>query len=98
MQKRKSNHHQKFQVRAKKLAEFISTAEAEEVLLAQRLRDNQGKEVFKVIDFERDKINKNESLNLPHIEAVEQYENDSSMAEKIDKDIQISSLQIFDSY
>lgn len=98
LQKRFSNHHQKFQVRAKKLAEFISTAEAEEVLLAQRLRDNQGKEVFKVIDFERDKIKFNESLHLPQIEAVEQYENDSSMAEQIDKDIQISSLQIFDSY
>ncbi|WP_264299959.1 hypothetical protein [Nostoc sp. MG11] len=43
MQKRTTNHHQEFKVRAKKLAEFLSTAEAEEVLLAQRLRDDQGK-------------------------------------------------------
>ncbi len=43
---RNSNHDKQLTVRAKKLAEFLSTAEAEEVLLTQRLRDAQGKEVW----------------------------------------------------
>ncbi len=50
LQKRNSNHNKQLKVRAKKLAEFISAAEAEEVLLAQRLRDSQGKEVFQIIE------------------------------------------------
>ncbi len=43
LQKRNSSHDKQLTVRAKKLAEFLSTAEAEEVLLAQRLQDAQGK-------------------------------------------------------
>lgn len=50
LQKRNSTHNKQLKVRAKKLAEFISTAEAEEVKLGQRLRDAQGKEVFQIIE------------------------------------------------
>ncbi|MDZ7961476.1 MAG: DDE-type integrase/transposase/recombinase [Aulosira sp. DedQUE10] len=50
LRKRHQKHAQNFKVRAKQLAAFISTAEAEEVLLEQRLRDAQGKEVFRLIE------------------------------------------------
>ncbi len=38
LQKRKSNHQKELKVRAKKLAEFLSTAEAEEVALRLKHR------------------------------------------------------------
>lgn len=99
LQKRKSNHHQEFKVRAKKLAEFLSTAEAEEVLLAQRLRDNQGKEIFKVIDYETNKVELNHSLNLTETVAAEPSKNDNSVEVKIEKTSEIfKHLQFFDSY
>ena len=99
LQKRKSNHHQEFNFRAKKLAEFLSTVEAEEVLLAQRLRDNQGKEVFKVIDYERNKSQFNGEFNLTATVAFEQTENDNTVEEKIEDTAQLSTkLQIFGSY
>ncbi|GAC1468105.1 MAG: hypothetical protein NVS2B14_14300 [Chamaesiphon sp.] len=50
LQKRQQNHAKQSLVRAKKLAEFLATAEAEEVLLQQRLRDGQVTEVFRVIE------------------------------------------------
>ncbi|MFB2835056.1 transposase [Floridanema evergladense] len=50
LQKRQQNHQKQFLVRAKKLAEFLTSAEAEEVLLSQRLIDAQMTEVFRVID------------------------------------------------
>lgn len=48
--KRYQNHGQRFKLRAKHLAEFLSSAEAEEVLLSQRLRDGQSTEIFRIIE------------------------------------------------
>ncbi|MEL4897802.1 hypothetical protein [Crocosphaera sp. Alani8] len=48
--KRFSNHQKKSKVFAKKLAEFLTSVEAEEVLLQQRQRDMEAKEVFQVIN------------------------------------------------
>lgn len=50
LHKRLKNHSKKFQLRAKHLANFLSSTEAEEVLLSQRLRDSQLEEVFAVIN------------------------------------------------
>ncbi|WP_242056095.1 Mu transposase C-terminal domain-containing protein [Nostoc flagelliforme] len=50
LRKRHQNHAKQFNVRAKHLASFLSTVEAEEVLLEQRLRDSQVKNVFRVIE------------------------------------------------
>jgi len=49
LRQRHKNHTKKFKFTAKYLAEFLSSTEAEEVLLSQRLRDAQGQEVFRVI-------------------------------------------------
>lgn len=48
--KRSRNHGKRFKIRAKQLAEFLSSAEAEEVLLSQRLRDGQSTEIFRLIE------------------------------------------------
>lgn len=48
--KRHQNHSQRLKLRAKHLAEFLSSAEAEEVLLSQRLRDGQSTEVFRIVE------------------------------------------------
>ncbi|MDM9581985.1 TnsA endonuclease N-terminal domain-containing protein [Nostoc sp. GT001] len=50
LRKRHQNHAKQFNVRGRHLASFLSTVEAEEVLLEQRLRDSQVKNVFRVID------------------------------------------------
>lgn len=46
----KSSHSRQFTVSAKKLADFLESVEAEEVMLMQRLRDAEGRKVFEKID------------------------------------------------
>jgi putative transposase len=48
--KRFSTHQKKSKVSAKKLAEFLTSVQAEEVLLQQRQRDMEAKDVFQVIN------------------------------------------------
>lgn len=50
LNKRKQNHAKNYKIRAKQLGQFLGSVESEEVLLEQRLRDDQLKEVFRVID------------------------------------------------
>jgi putative transposase len=53
LRKSKKNHSQQLKIRAKNLANFLSSVEAQEVLLEQRLRDSQMKDVFRVINGEQ---------------------------------------------
>jgi|GEM_PF-3189200 phosphopantetheine adenylyltransferase len=46
----KNSHSQQFTVTAKKLADFLESVEAEEVMLVQRLRDMEGRKVFEKIN------------------------------------------------
>ncbi len=50
LNKQKQNHAKKYKIRAKQLGQFLASIESEEALLEQRLRDDQLKEVFRVID------------------------------------------------
>ncbi len=45
-----ASHSQQFSVSAKKLADFLESVEAEEVMLIQRLRDTEGRKVFEKIN------------------------------------------------
>lgn len=92
LQKRNSNHDKQLTVRAKKLAEFLSTAEAEEVLLAQRLRDAQGKEVFQVIDGVRQKESFLEQLNIA--QEINNNNSESNGTKKSRNGCGLSSLQL----
>lgn len=53
LRKQNQNHSKQFTVTAKALAEFLKSAEAQEAVLLQRLRDLEAKEVLSVIDGER---------------------------------------------
>jgi hypothetical protein len=46
----RASHSQQFSVSAKKLADFLESVEAEEVMLMQRLRDTEGRKVFEKIN------------------------------------------------
>ncbi|WP_100897479.1 hypothetical protein [Nostoc flagelliforme] len=50
LKKHQQNHASSDKIRCKQLAEFMASTEAEEALLAQRLRDLQTLEVFQVIN------------------------------------------------
>lgn len=50
LRKRQSKYHKQSKVSAKKLANFLSSVEAQEVLLEQRLHDAEATEVFKLIE------------------------------------------------
>jgi putative transposase len=52
LKKQHSTHAQRFKVKAKQLAIFLKSAEAEEVMLTQRLRDAQSQSCFQVIEGE----------------------------------------------
>lgn len=53
IRKRTRKYHKQSKVSAKKLADFLSSVEAEEILLEQRLHDAEATEVFKVIEGRR---------------------------------------------
>jgi putative transposase len=46
----KNSHSRQFTITAKKLADFLESVEAEEVMLMQRLRDVEGRKVFEKIN------------------------------------------------
>lgn len=50
LRKRTYKYHKQSKTSAKKLADFLSSVEAEEILLEQRLHDAEAEEVFKVIE------------------------------------------------
>lgn len=49
LRQRQLNHSRQFTLTARKLAEFLSSVEAEEVLLEQRLRDAEAQAVFRLM-------------------------------------------------
>jgi len=50
LRKRSKNHAKNYKIRAKLLGTFINSLESQEVLLEQRLKDAQQREVFQVIE------------------------------------------------
>jgi hypothetical protein len=53
LRRRNRSHTQQFTVTARRLADFVASLEAEEVLLEQRLRDAEAKDVLVIIEGER---------------------------------------------
>lgn len=50
LRKRRQHHSQQFTITSRKLADFLASLEAEELLLEQRLRDAQAREVLAQVD------------------------------------------------
>lgn len=49
LRKRYKNHSREFKVTAKRLAEFLTSVEEEELILSQRLRDQEAKAIFRTM-------------------------------------------------
>jgi putative transposase len=64
LRKRQAKTTKQSKVSAKKLAEFISSIEAEEILLEQRLHDAEVEDVFQVIDGGKDKPQTSKVINI----------------------------------
>ena len=64
LRKRQAKTTKQSKVSAKKLAEFISSIEAEEILLEQRLHDAEVEDVFQVIDGGRDKYQTSKVIDI----------------------------------
>lgn len=88
----KNSHSQQFTVSAKKLADFLQSVEAEEVMLMQRLRDAEGRTVL-------DKINsstaKPEEFELP---AVSKIDSDSSSEETSRSEDAEETLEVYEEF
>lgn len=99
LQKRYSNHTKQLKIRAKKLAEFLATAEAEEVLLEQRLRDIQVTEVFQVIEgrLPSSFFESQSNLKEPTRDSTNDDQSPSLQSEE-KLGINPNQLQLFDSY
>jgi putative transposase len=97
LKKQMQNHRSSYQLRCKQLAEFLASAEAEEALLEQRLRDLQTREVFQVMDGGLPNINPYK--NLQDIESDDKYIqlNDNS-AKQDTETVNQEKLQIFNKY
>jgi len=93
LRKRHQNHAQQFQLRAKQLAVFLNSAESEEVMLSQRLRDAQGKEVFGVIEGGKP------SQRLENMASDDGKDDDHSSGQAgCNAPIALNKLQLFERY
>jgi transposase InsO family protein len=99
LQKRQQNHQKQFLVRAKKLAEFLGSAESEEALLSQRLMDAQMTEVFQVIEGRI--VSAQIDSQLPELKPIYPATQDSSSScqpSAANLSINPNELPLFDSY
>jgi hypothetical protein len=60
LRKRQQNYNKQSKISAKKLAEFLASVEAQEVLLEQRSHDAEALEVFRVIEGSKTTATRNE--------------------------------------
>lgn len=100
LQKRQQNHQKQSKVRVQKLATFLASAEAEEILLSQRLMDAQMTEVFQVIEKGVPTTHQVDNPS-PESEPISRSNNDNSLlcqSSAINPSINPNELQLFDSY
>lgn len=97
LKKHKQNYASNEKIRCKQLAEFMASTEAEEPLLAQRLRDSQTLEVLQVMNGGLPNINpytQSQDVELPNTD-IKQDENSIAQA---NEPINPDKLQIFNKY
>ncbi len=88
----KASHSQQFSVSAKKLADFLESVEAEEVILVQRLRDAEGRKVF-------EKINGTvESANAKEVETPRTVTEDGDRAAESSPANEVDILEIYEEF
>lgn len=92
------NHASSYKLNSKHLAKFIASAEAEEALLAQRLKDKQALEVRTFIEGNLPKFNlDDESLSADQSE-VDFLQQDNSTKFDSSESINQSKLELFNKY
>lgn len=89
----KNSHSQQFTVTAKKLADFLESVEAEEVMLVQRLRDAEGRKVIEKISSGAPEAN---AEDLPVVRSV-QGSVDAAMEESSPED-ETEMLEIYEEF
>ncbi|MEL6442349.1 MAG: DDE-type integrase/transposase/recombinase [Cyanobacteria bacterium J06621_8] len=73
LRKRQRKNHKQSKISAKKLAEFISSVEAEEILLEQRLHDAEANDVLQVINGGK--------TDSPQVTYITEHKSDKSLEE-----------------
>ena len=97
LKKHKQNHAANYKVRARQLGQFLASTEAEELLLEQRLRDEQIQEVFRVIDGglpNRTSYGKSQEIDSDDNHS----ERDSQPQSELNEPINPKQLKLFKSY
>lgn len=97
LRKSHSQNNKQSKISAKKLAEFLSSVEAEEILLEQRLHDAQALDVFQIIDG-----GKTQSEKVTDIQAHKQkktlLEHPQDSQESINQNIDTPSLVVYEEF
>ncbi|MFN6495751.1 MAG: integrase [Nostoc sp. DedQUE01] len=97
LKKHQQNHASSDKIRCKQLAEFMASTEAEEALLAQRLRDLQTLEVFQVINGGLPNVNPYSNLqDIDLADTAIQQNNHPTIQEK--ESINQEKLKVFKKY
>lgn len=97
LKKQMQNHASSHKVRSKHLAEFMASTEAEEALLAQRLKDSQTLEVMSVINGGLPNINPYSESIDSKLSDVESKQDDNPITQANEL-INPDKLQIFNKY
>ncbi|WP_308256803.1 hypothetical protein [Geminocystis sp. GBBB08] len=97
LRKSHSQNNKQSKISAKKLAEFLYSVEAEEILLEQRLHDAQALDVFQIIDG-----GKTQSEKVTDIQAHKQkktlLEHPQDSQESINQNINPPSLVVYEEF
>lgn len=95
LRKRQAKTTKQSKVSAKKLAEFISSIEAQEILLEQRLHDAEVSDVFQVINGGKDKASTSKVINISEHQDTTSI---SEVSQKSSDNLPSESLVVYEEF
>lgn len=97
LRKNHSQNNKQSKISAKKLAEFLSSVEAEEILLEQRLHDAQALDVFQIIDGGKTKSEKVTDIQA-HKKKKTLLEHPQDSQESVNQNTDTPSLVVYEEF
>lgn len=95
LHKRCKQHSRDFKVTAKAVAKFLESAEAEQKLLTQRLRDRENKDIIALID---GRLSSNDHITEPNVWPSTDENEVRASDDPVDEDISLRSIELYEEF
>jgi transposase InsO family protein len=98
LRKRIQGHSKQFQVTANKLANFLAAVETQEILLSQRLQDNEAKKVIALMEGKTDKKDKEQNPKVESKSSEPRKKSKLSSPNINTEEVNINELEVYEDY